>query len=114
MLSPSKHSSALFGALLFFASYLVADVANTAERAQGVLEIRIKDHRDAIGDFAKLNINIDKILISPNVRAEGLANRLARTHRFTRHGRFDEVHWQDHSQSISLEHRSQDRSMLFI
>ena len=67
MLSPSKHSSALFGALLFFASYLVADVANTAERAQGVLEIRIKDHRDAIGDFAKLNINIDKILISPNV-----------------------------------------------
>jgi hypothetical protein len=67
MLSPSKHSSALFGALLFFSSYLVADVANTAERAQGVLEIRIKDHRDAIGDFAKLNINIDKILISPNV-----------------------------------------------
>ena len=67
MLRPSKHSLALFGALLFFASYLVADVANTAEHAQGVLEIRIKDHRDAIGDFAKLNINIDKILISPKV-----------------------------------------------
>ena len=36
-----------------------------AEREQGVLEIQIKDHRDAIDDFAKLNITIDKILISP-------------------------------------------------
>jgi hypothetical protein len=36
-----------------------------APRAQGVLEIHIKDHRDAIGDFAKLNIVIDKISLSP-------------------------------------------------
>jgi hypothetical protein len=27
--------------------------------------VRIKDHRDAIGDFAKLNIVIEKILVSP-------------------------------------------------
>ena len=67
MLSPSKHSLAFFGALLFFASYLAANLANAAERVQGVLEIRIKDHRDAIADFAKLNIHIDKILISPKV-----------------------------------------------
>src|SRR6266850_7441087 len=32
---------------------------------QGVLEIRLKDHREAIDDFAKLGITIDKILISP-------------------------------------------------
>lgn len=39
--------------------------ASTAQREQGVLEIQIKDHRDAIGDFAKLNITIEKLLISP-------------------------------------------------
>ena len=36
-----------------------------AESDQGVLEIQIKDHREAIDDFAKLNIAVDKILISP-------------------------------------------------
>lgn len=39
--------------------------AFAAERDQGVLEVRIKDHRDAIGDFARLDVMIDKILISP-------------------------------------------------
>jgi hypothetical protein len=39
--------------------------ASAAQREQGVLEIRIKDHRAAIGDFAKLNITIEKFLISP-------------------------------------------------
>lgn len=39
--------------------------ASAAQREQGVLEIQIKDHRDAIGDFAKLNITIEKLLISP-------------------------------------------------
>ena len=36
-----------------------------AQRQSGALEIRIKDHRDAIGDFAKLNIVVDKISLSP-------------------------------------------------
>ena len=36
-----------------------------AERDKGVLEVRIKDHRDAIGDFTALNIAIDKIRVSP-------------------------------------------------
>jgi hypothetical protein len=40
-------------------------VANAAQHDQGVLEIQIKDHRDAIGDFAKLGVVVDKILISP-------------------------------------------------
>ncbi|MGH7886789.1 MAG: DUF4382 domain-containing protein [Candidatus Binatia bacterium] len=36
-----------------------------AQREQGTLEIHIKDHRDAIGDFSILNITIEKFLISP-------------------------------------------------
>jgi len=64
MLSSSKHSPALLTALLVLACCCVASISRAAE-AKGVLEIQIKDHRDAIGDFAKLNIVIDKILISP-------------------------------------------------
>jgi hypothetical protein len=44
---------------------LFALPALAAERDQGILEIQIKDHRQAIDDFAKLNITVDKILISP-------------------------------------------------
>jgi Domain of unknown function (DUF4382) len=50
----------LFTAFCFFALPALA-----AERDQGILEIQIKDHREAIDDFAKLNITVDKILISP-------------------------------------------------
>ena len=32
---------------------------------QGTLEIQIKDHREAIGDFAKFIVKIDKFSISP-------------------------------------------------
>ncbi len=69
MLSPStrqsKHFSTLLSALLVLVCCCLASIARAAE-PQGVLEIQIKDHRDAIGDFAKLNITIDKILLSPN------------------------------------------------
>lgn len=34
---------------------------------QGMLEIRVKDHREAIGDFDKLILTLDTILISPTV-----------------------------------------------
>jgi hypothetical protein len=34
-------------------------------QADGVLEVRIKDHREAIGDFSKLILNLEKIAISP-------------------------------------------------
>ena len=64
MLSPPKHSRGLLTVLLLVACLGVARILPAAA-AQGILEIQIKDHRDAIGDFAKLNIVIDKILISP-------------------------------------------------
>jgi hypothetical protein len=44
---------------------LLITPASAAQREQGVLEIQIKDHRAAIGDFAKLNITIEKFLVSP-------------------------------------------------
>ncbi len=55
-------------ALAAIAFLLVANVIGdsfAAQRDSGVLEIRIKDHRDAIGDFVRLNIVIDKISLSP-------------------------------------------------
>jgi hypothetical protein len=36
-----------------------------AEREQGILEVQIKDHRDAIGDFENLIVTLDKIAVSP-------------------------------------------------
>jgi hypothetical protein len=39
--------------------------ASAAQREQGMLEIQIKDHRDAIGDFAKLDVTIENLLVSP-------------------------------------------------
>lgn len=59
----------LRGAPTFFLSLLLAHClltpASAAQREQGMLEIQIKDHRDAIGDFAHLKIGIEKLLISP-------------------------------------------------
>jgi hypothetical protein len=55
-------------ALAVIAFLLVANVIGdsfAAPRESGVLEIQIKDHRDAIGDFARLNIVIEKISLSP-------------------------------------------------
>jgi hypothetical protein len=40
-------------------------IVAAAQGNQGILEIQVKDHRDAIGDFEKLIINIDKIAVSP-------------------------------------------------
>ena len=58
MLSLSKPSSSLVTALLVLGCCCLASISRAAE-ARGMLEIQIKDHRDAIGDFAKLNITID-------------------------------------------------------
>jgi hypothetical protein len=59
--------SSIAAVLCYFviAFFCLAMPAHAAEDNVGVLEIQIKDHRDAIDDFAKLNVTIDKILISP-------------------------------------------------
>jgi Domain of unknown function (DUF4382) len=44
---------------------LSAPLTIAAAQDHGVLEIQIKDHREAIGDFAKFDITIDQISISP-------------------------------------------------
>jgi Domain of unknown function (DUF4382) len=49
---------------LICAGLLAAPLAGAAEN-QGILEVRIKDHREAIGDFGKLTLTIGEILISP-------------------------------------------------
>jgi hypothetical protein len=36
-----------------------------AGEEQGILEVRVKDHREAIADFSRLMLNFDAILISP-------------------------------------------------
>jgi hypothetical protein len=44
---------------------LFALPALAAQSDQGILEVRIKDHRDAIGDFARLDITIESVAVSP-------------------------------------------------
>ena len=50
--------------LLILALCLAAPAAGAAE-SQGTFEVRIKDHREAIGDFSQLNLTIGELLISP-------------------------------------------------
>ena len=50
-------------ALTFLAG--MSNPLKAAEREKGILEVQIKDHREAIGDFDKLVITIDKISVSP-------------------------------------------------
>ncbi len=65
MRSLSRYSWWFFHVLPFIASCFFVNPALAAESKYGVLEIQIKDHREAIGDFAKLDIVLDKVLISP-------------------------------------------------
>jgi len=50
--------------LLIYVFCLAARGAGAAE-IQGTFEVRIKDHREAIGDFSQLLVTIDQLLISP-------------------------------------------------
>jgi hypothetical protein len=52
----------LCGAILLLLGALTAEPASP-----GILEVRVKDHREAIGDFSKLEIEIDTIRISPKI-----------------------------------------------
>jgi Domain of unknown function (DUF4382) len=57
----SIHSRILLLILVFC---LAARAAGAAE-SQGTFEVRIKDHREAIGDFSQLTLTVGDILISP-------------------------------------------------
>jgi hypothetical protein len=50
---------------LLFAFVLFTAAQTWGAGNQGVFEVRIKDHREAIDDFAKLPITVDQLLISP-------------------------------------------------
>ncbi len=69
-LSPMLRSPArcFIATLIFVASILSAAPARGAEAGRGVLEIQIKDHREAIGDFDKLVVILDTLRISPKPR----------------------------------------------
>jgi hypothetical protein len=47
------------------AALLFSGVLHAASADQGLLEIRVKDHREAIGDFSRLTLKLGKISISP-------------------------------------------------
>jgi len=47
------------------AALLFGGVLHAASADQGLLEIRVKDHREAIGDFSRLTLKLGKISISP-------------------------------------------------
>src|SRR5215203_2131079 len=55
--------TATFRCFLFALGAMLLLVAAPAH-AEGILEIRVKDHREAIGDFTKLILTLDKIAIS--------------------------------------------------
>ena len=45
--------------------FVVVATAAGAQAEQGIFEVRIKDHREAIDDFSRLLIILDKIAVSP-------------------------------------------------
>jgi hypothetical protein len=51
--------------LVLILTLFLAPAAYAAGEDQGSLEVRIKDHREAIGDFSKLTLTFTEILISP-------------------------------------------------
>ena len=65
VLSLSKHCLSFIAVLILLLPCVLTPYSVAAQSDSGTLEVRIKDHRDAIGDFSKFNIVIDKILVSP-------------------------------------------------
>jgi len=56
-------SSGFLKTLLLLLLWVVPVVA--AQPGRGTFEVRIKDHRDAIDDFSRLLITLDRVAISP-------------------------------------------------
>jgi hypothetical protein len=55
----------MFYLILFLCILFSAQTTSAYPSDGGALEIRVKDHRDAIGDFSKLEILVETILVSP-------------------------------------------------
>jgi hypothetical protein len=51
--------------LLLILVFCLAPRAAGAAESQGTFEVRIKDHREAIGDFSQVLLTLDEVLISP-------------------------------------------------
>jgi len=56
----------LYG-FLFGVTVLLLSGVITGQAWGGILEVRVKDHREAIGDFSKFEILIDTVRISPKI-----------------------------------------------
>ena len=61
---PAVRIILLLAACAIGAVLLLGDSGAAGGGDQGLLEIRIKDHREAIGDFSRLTLTLDKISIS--------------------------------------------------
>jgi hypothetical protein len=53
--------------VLFVALFCVVPLGCSRQRGNGTLEVQIKDHREAIGDFSNVNIAVESIRLSPKV-----------------------------------------------
>src|SRR5215467_11674581 len=52
--------------VLFFVALLSASLASAQPR-NGILEVRVKDDREAIGDFSQVDLVVEMISIGPKV-----------------------------------------------
>jgi hypothetical protein len=57
-------TASIYGRILILALFLTTPAPGAAE-SQGTFEVRIKDHREAIGDFSQLTLTVGELLISP-------------------------------------------------
>ncbi|HEY6365243.1 MAG TPA: DUF4382 domain-containing protein [Candidatus Binatia bacterium] len=64
-LNPRAVRPSIYSRILFLTLVCLAAPLAGAKESQGILEVRIKDHREAIGDFGKVTLTIGEILISP-------------------------------------------------
>jgi Domain of unknown function (DUF4382) len=53
--------------VLFITLFCVAPLGCSWHSGKGTLEVQIKDHREAIGDFSSANIVVESIRLSPKV-----------------------------------------------
>jgi Domain of unknown function (DUF4382) len=56
--------------LLFFSLFCAAPLGCSRHWGKGTLEVQIKDHREAIGDFSSVNIVLESIRLRPKVGLE--------------------------------------------